>query len=112
MNGQGGVVEVSVAAATATVDYDLLRNTKYKQSQMARRLRGVALKGSAAAGDTKVAAYVGTDEKGTVYNTGTGFPDRDDVKPIDVIVPAGAELAVYVTDAPSTNPINLMLLFA
>lgn len=107
------VLEVTVAAATAVLEYDLLTNREeYRQAPYPRLLKGVALKGSAAAGDTAVAIKRGTTEVGRVYNSGTGFPNRDDLKAVNVPVPPNAPLKLEVVDAPATNPINALLEFA
>jgi len=102
---------ISVAAAVAVVGYDLLTNRPDVQSSAgARVLRAVALTGSAAAGDTVVDFKVGNRTVATLYNTATGFPTNDASKfPTAYSVPAGSPLSVIVTDAPATNPINLLV---
>lgn len=105
-----GVGQFSVAAATAVLGYDLSTSQLWKSSSDERFLTGFALKGSAAANDTKVSLYVDTVKVGEFYNTNTGFPDMDDVIPLDSIyVPAGANISIIVDDAASTNPINGIL---
>lgn len=104
-----GVGQVSVAAATAVVGYDLLNNTWFQQVGYNRVITGFALKGSAAAGDTAVDLFVDTVKIGTFYNTNTGFPNMDDLMPMRVSVPANARLHAYVTDAAATNPINVLM---
>lgn len=104
-------VEVSVAAAVAVVDFNLLANSPHRQSSQMRRLRAVALTGSAAAGDTRVAISVNQKEIGAIFNTTTGFPTRDHLKGIGENIPGNAEISAIVTDAPATNPINLLLEF-
>lgn len=103
--------ENSVAAATAVVGYDLAKDTVWQSSRGARILSGFALKGSAAAGDTKVDILVDTVKVAEKFNTGTGFPNMDDVMPLGVFIPPTAVLHIYVTDAPATNPINVLLKF-
>lgn len=102
-------IEVSVAAATAALDYNLLGNSPHRQSTAARVLRQAALKGSAAAGDSQVAILINQTEVARIYNSGTGFPNKDDLKWVGVRIPPGAEVAAVVTDAPATNPLNLLL---
>lgn len=105
-----GVGQTSVAAATAVVGYDLATATIWQQSSVDRALTGFALKGSAAAVDTKVSLYVDTVKIGEFFNTNTGFPNQDDVVDLDDnYVPAGAMIHIYVDDAPATNPINVIL---
>ena len=70
------LVEVSIAAATAVLGYDLLQNEELRQAGRSRRLVAAALKGSAAGGDAKVELMVGRNRIAKIYNTGTGFPNR------------------------------------
>ena len=100
----------SVAAATAIVGYDLLDNAFWRQSPADRVLTGVALKGSTAAGDTEVELFIDTVKLSTLFNTGAGYPNNDDIVPLEsLFVPGGSILHAYVTDAPVTNPIYLLL---
>jgi len=101
-----GVGEVGVAAATAVVGYDLMKDTKFQRSSRPRALTGFALKGSAAGGDTKVELFIGNVYIAEFYNKDVGLPNMDDVQPMDMnYVPPAEDIHVYVTDAPSTNPI-------
>lgn len=102
---------ISIAAATAVVGYDLLTNRPDVQSAaQGRTLRSVALTGSAAAGDTVVDIKVGNRTVATLYNTATGFPTNDASKfDTSYVVPPGSPVSVVVTDAPATNPINLLV---
>ena len=102
---------ISVPAATAVVGYDLLTNRPDIASASARRvLRALALTGSAAAGDSVVDVKVGNRTVATLYNTATGFPTADASKfPTAYNVPGGSPLSVIVTDAPATNPLNLLV---
>lgn len=103
--------EASVAAATAVVGYDLAQATVWQSARTPRALVGFALKGSAAAGDTKVDILVDTFKIGEKFNTGTGFPNNDDVLPMRALIPPNALLHILVTDAPATNPINVLCQF-
>lgn len=107
-----GSGENSVAAATAVVGYDLAKDTIWQQTGRHRALKGVALCGSAAGGDTKVSIFVDTVKVSEIYNTTTGFPTRDHLKEIGAMIPANSRLHAYVDDAPSTNPINIMFEWA
>jgi len=102
---------ISVLAATGVVGYDLLTNRPDVQgSQQNRVLRGIALTGSAAAGDTVVEFKVGNRTVATLYNTATGFPTADaSLFPTSFAVPAGSPLSIIVTDAPATNPLNVLV---
>jgi len=104
--------EGTMAAADATVGKNLVDGEYYEELGFPRNLVAIALKGSAAAGDTEVSIAIGTDRKCTVFNSGTGFPNLDDFKPVGPIyIPAGMPLRLEVTDAPVTNPINWTLVF-
>lgn len=103
--------QVSVAAATAVIGYDLARDATWQQSMAPRRLRGAALAGSAAALDTEIAIFRGSVKIGELFNSATGAPTRDHLFPIGAVIPAGEEVSVLIIDAPATNPINLLMDF-
>lgn len=101
------IAAFSIAAATAVLGYDLMSANVNQVSGKKRRIRSMALTGSAAAGDTKVDIYIDAVKIGELYNTATGFPNRDDYQPLGgAFVPPGAKISVIVTDAPASNPIN------
>jgi len=102
---------ISIAAATAVVGYDLLTNRPDIQgSGLARVLRALGLTGSAAAGDAAVDIKVGNRTVASLFNSDTGFPKADaDTFPTSYAVPAGSNVSVIVTDAPATNPLNLII---
>lgn len=99
--------EVSIAAATAAVDYDLFQNTTWQTVSYDRLLTSIAVCGSAAAGDTKVALFIDGQKVGEYYNTATGFPTADHDRALEIPVPAGARMSLIVTDAAATNPLNV-----
>lgn len=103
--------EISVAAATAVVGYDLFGDEWFQQSPKPRALTGIGLAGSAAALDTEVELLIGTVKVGNFLNTATGAVLMDaHRKALDLLyVPPGELLHLYVTDAPATNPINCVL---
>lgn len=102
---------ISVAAATAVVGYDLLTNRPdISVSSVARVLRAVGLTGSAAAGDAAVDIKVASRTVASLFNSATGFPTADAAKfDTSYAVPAGSPVSVIVTDAPATNPLNLLI---
>lgn len=102
------IVENSVAAATAVLEYDLMP-VKYRQSSRPRLVKTFALTGSGAAGDTIVEMSKGKIPLGSKYNSATGFPTRDHTFPINEHIPANDEISLIVKDAPVTNPINLSM---
>ncbi len=105
-----GVGQASVPAATAVIGYDLATGQIWQQNAGGdRALTGFGVKGSAAAGDTKVSLFIDTVKIGEFFNVSTGFPNRDDTVSIDAYCPAGSQIHIYVDDAPATNPINTLL---
>lgn len=104
-----GMGQVSVAAATAVLGYDLTAGTIWAVQGNRRAITGFALTGSAAAGDTKVDLYVDQVKIGEFYNTTTGFPTKDHFYQLNSFVPAGSKISIIVTDAASTNPINAVV---
>lgn len=102
---------VSVAAATAVLNYDLLSGRPDIAVSGANRvIRALGLTGSAAAGDASVDVKVGNVTVATLYNTATGFPTADASRFVtSFFVPAGTPISVIVTDAPATNALNLLI---
>ena len=101
--------QVSIAAATAVVGYDLLTSAEFQVAPYRRRIVASGLAGSAAALDTLIRLMVGNTEVAKQYNSATGAPDRDAMFRIGEDVPGGTEIRAYIVDAPATNPINLAL---
>lgn len=106
-------VEASVAAATAVVDYDVFTGVAQAIISRGQRVTGVAVKGSAAAGDTIIQVETSFGPIARLYNNNTGFPGRDDVLPVDY-VHNGEQSRIYakVVDAPATNPINVLVVIS
>ena len=101
--------QVSIAAATAVVDYDLLQDSLFRTSQAARRVAAIGMAGSAAALDTIADLFVGTEKVATLYNSAVGANDRDSMFRVGANVPAGQPIRLIIKDAPSTNPINVAM---
>jgi hypothetical protein len=104
-----GIGQVSVAAATAVLGYDLTSGTLWAVQGNRRIITGIAVTGSAAAGDAKLDLYVDQVKVGEFFNTTTGFPTKDHFYNISAFVPAGSKISMIVTDAASTNPLNVVL---
>jgi len=102
-------IEVSIAAATAIVDYDLFTNVPGAEVLLGERVLFVALKGSAAAGDTRVRVMVGTTLVAWLYNNDTGAPNRNDLIPVGTKKRPIGRIYGIVTDAAATNPIYLLV---
>ena len=106
-----GIGQVSVAAATAVVGYDLIDGEWFASMGEDRALTGIGLAGSAAALDTQCELFIDDVKVGNFYNTATGAVLMDaHMQPLDYLyVPAFATIHLYVTDAPATNPINAVI---
>jgi len=110
----GGILaDVSVAAATAVVGYDLLQNNRKRVSSRIRAVTGFVLVGSAAINDTEVDVYAGDYYFGRFRNTRAGvvapvIPDDYQAVRGTVIAP-GDQITATVVDAPATNPIILQV---
>jgi len=102
----------SVTAATAALGYDLFTGKTCQSSYRPRYLKGIACTGSTAAGDTSFDLFIDTIKIGTFTNTDTGVPNIDDVLPMGNLIPAGAQLHAYVTDAAASNPVWISLVMA
>jgi len=102
------LISNSVAAATAVVGVDLLSDQPNATIGAGQRITAIGLKGSAAAGDTKVQILAGNELVAELFNNSTGFPGRDDMMPVDFTY-SGVASRIYakVTDAPASNPINI-----
>jgi len=104
------LISVSIAAATAVVDYNLLQSHPDRSAMRPRRIKSGGLAGSAAALDTLVRILVGSTRVADLYNQATGAVAADaSMFEINSIVPRGVEISAMVVDAPATNPINLAL---
>lgn len=102
--------QVSIAAATAVVGYDLFKDQKWNISSQARVLKGIGVCGSAVAADCQVELYVGNTLITNAYNKALGFPTRDHVDPLPGnYVPPGAKISCVVKTQPTTNAINVVL---
>ena len=101
---------VSVAAATAVVDYDLFTDEVFARTPQARMVTAFALCGSAVVGDCKVELYVGETRIGAFYNNKLAFPDNNDLLSLEgLYVPPNSQLRCIVRDAATTNPVNAMI---
>lgn len=102
--------QVSVASATAVAGYDIFRDQTWRVSARTRKLRGIAVAGSTAAGDCSFDLYVDQYHIGRCYNLATGWPTRDHLIPLKGnLVPPGATISAIMLTAPTANPINVIL---
>lgn len=103
-----GVENVSVAAATAILDYDLFSlNEDLRRRSYRRVIMGIGVCGSGAAGDTEFELKVNGQKYGRYRNITTGWPTRDHRKAVQIPVPENALIEAEVTDAAVTNAINI-----
>ncbi|MBA7541975.1 hypothetical protein ES705_34291 [subsurface metagenome] len=104
--------QVNVAQAVAVVGYDCFANQTWRVAARERRLTGMALTGSAAAGDCAVDLFVDQFYVGRFRNTNLGVPQMSlDMIPLKGnLVPPGATISAIVAVAPTTNAINITLL--
>ncbi|GAI11650.1 unnamed protein product [marine sediment metagenome] len=102
--------QVSIPFATAVVGYDLFSQEKWNIASQPRVLNGIAVTGSAAAGDCEVELYVGMRLVTNIFNTALGFATRDHVQPlVGNFVPPGTKISCIVKTAPGTNPLQVVL---
>ena len=102
--------QVSIAHGTAVVGYDLFKDTIWQQAPYPRILSGVGCAGSLAALDAKISIYVGTVKVGEFYNSATGAVlVNEHMFAMNEEVAAGNIIHAYVDDAPSTNPLNVVV---
>lgn len=102
--------QVSIAAATAVVGYDLFKDMIWQQSPAPRLLNRIGICGSAAALDTVVSIFIGTVKVAQLYNSATGSVLIDQhMIGLGESVPPNEKVFCIVDDAPATNPINLVV---
>ena len=99
---------IAVAAATAALDYDIFQsNEDLRRRNFPRVIIAVAAAGSAAAGDTAFDLKVNGNKVGAFVNRATGWPTNDHKERVAIPVPANALVEAEITDAATTNPINV-----
>ena len=99
---------VSVAAATAALDYDLVQgNEDLRRRNYNRIITSIAAAGSAAAGDTAFDLKVNGAKVASIVSRATGWPTNDHKEKLAIPVPANALIEAEITDAATTNPINV-----
>lgn len=104
------LVELEVAVADATKGTNLLEKSGYHKSKYNRRLKWIALTGSAAAEDTEVIIKYGSVEMGRMTNVKTGLViAKEDMRPHSSLMycPYNEDMSVEVSTPPGTNPIKL-----
>ena len=103
-----GLEYVSVAAATAALDYDIFQgNEDLRRRNFPRVITSVAVAGSTAAGDTAFDLKVNGAKVASFTNRATGWPTNDHKQRLAIPVPPNAFVEAEITDAAATNPINV-----
>ena len=93
------VINIKAAAAEATAQTDLLRNSIHRLSNNDRVVVYAGLGGGSAAGDTEVELYVGDISVATLLNLATTPITGYQALPVDAYLPAGVELRAIVRTA-------------
>ena len=101
--------QVSIAAATATVGYDLLRDAEFAEAPYRRRIVAAGLAGSAAALDSEIRLVAGVVDIAKMNNAQTAANTREAMFRIGEILGPNTRLRAFVVDAPATNPLNLAI---
>ncbi len=104
-----GTIIESVAAATAVVGYDLMQNSILQSVGYPRIITGIGFCGSNAAGDCMADVIVDGRVYAQLINIDTGYPNNDEIVPMNIPVPAGSKIIIRCTDAAAANPINLVI---
>lgn len=108
------VFQREIAVADAPAKKDLLSNDKsWVNKPVPRRVVAFGLTGSAAADDTQLDLYYGSEKMAEIINhrTGVAFDTDQDLLPCPsaAYCGAGEDISLIVVDAPATNPIKLVL---
>lgn len=104
-----GMIVQSIAAATAVLGYDLMEGSVLQSVGYPRVITGIGFCGSNAAGDCMADVIIDGRIYTQLVNVDTGYPNNDEIIPQNIPVPAGSKLIVRITDAASTNAINLIV---
>lgn len=101
-----------IAAGNLTVNYDMLKDDPMNRYPKARVIKGVALVGSAAAGDMGVEIVVGGVKQGRFMNSNTGLAvkNSEDLKVTDIFVPPNAQIQAIIFDAGGTNSAGITVM--
>lgn len=102
--------QVTVLAATAVAGYDIFRDQTWRVSSKPRKLMGVAVAGSAVAGDCSFDLYIDQYHVGRFHNLALAWPTRDHIVACrGNSIPPGATVSAIMSVAPTTNPINVVV---
>ena len=98
----------SVAAAVAVLGYDLATNQTWRVAGQDRVLNAMGLAGSAAITDAKCDILIGQVKIGELYNSSLlAVNINTDMFRGGAFIPGGTPIAILVTDAPATSPLNV-----
>lgn len=100
----------SATAAVSTVGYDLFQTNSAATITAGQTITVAALRGSAAAGDTEIRLLAGNTEIAQIFSAGTGVPTGTDMLPVGYRhMGASVRLFAQIVDAPTTNPVYLVV---
>ncbi len=104
-------LEITAASAVAVAGYDLMRDQQQRVSAKHRTLNGIAVAGSTAAGDCSFDLFIGQRLIGRFFVKAAGWPTRDHMVPLaGLYVPPGETVSMIMVNAPTTNPINVIVI--
>lgn len=106
------LVDLTITVADATKGTNLLAKSGYHKSKHWRRIKALAIHGSAAADDCEFMLKYGSEDMGKIRNTKTGLVvvQADDMRTHSSLLscPPDEDLSIEVVIAPGTNPIKLI----
>ena len=108
------VFQREIAVASAAAKTDLLAGDKsWVNKPVKKRVIAFGLTGSAAADDTQIDLFYGSEKMAELLNhrTGVAFDTDQDLVPCpsNAYCSADQDIAAVVVDPPGTNPIKLVL---
>jgi hypothetical protein len=103
----------TVAAASAPAKADLLKDMAWANKQAPKRVVAAGFTGSAAADDTQLDLFYGSEKVAELLNSRTGVAFDTDADlipcPSALFCPAADKISLVVVDPPTTNPIKVVL---
>lgn len=110
------IYQFAVTAANCILNNNLLDHStsapmKFLKNQGAKRaLRGIGFTGSTAIADTQIDIKINGKSQSIIINSATGAHDKDNVFPVNIIIPPGVDFELLCVDAANTNDVYVTLL--
>jgi len=106
-NDVANIRSPAVAAATAVVGYDLLKDVPENRLPYARIIDGFAYVGANAAAESTVEIWINGVKKGTYANSSTGLviDQNKDLMGMNLYIAANEQLQAIVKTAPTVSPV-------